>query len=1022
MAVAMRFPIHPRTKMRALLTTAGILLAGGGAALGQVSTNSFQNWETPPVHPVALSPDGSRLVVCNLPDNRLEIFALTDGVPVPMGGVCVGLDPCTARFRTPDEVWVANFISDTISIVSVSGMRVVATINTANEPSDIVFAGTPAQGFVSCAQPGLVQVFDPVSRAAVTNLVIDGNRPKAMAVSPDGTKVYVAIFESGNRSTLIGSGVGMGFPIPSPVDFPEGPHGGKNPPPNDDGVFTPVLNPALPAANAPPRGGLIVKKDNASRWMDDNHGDWTDYVSGANAAFTGRPVGWDLPDHDVAVINTSTHRITYASGLMNICMDVAVNPASGVVTVIGTDALNQIRFEPVLRGIFLRTEFASVDPTTLAGRVGDLNPHLDYRTPTVPQAGREQSIGDPRGIVWSADGTRGYVTGMGSDNLVVIDANGQRAGPDALIVLGQGPTGMALDEPRHRLYVLNRFSATLSVVDTGTRAVVRTIPLFDPTPTSIRLGRPSLYDTHKTSGLGQASCGSCHVDARLDRLAWDLGDPGGAMKFITNGNFGRLPPAVTNHFHPMKGPMTTLTLQDIMGHEPFHWRGDREGLEQFDQTFTNLQGAVTGLTPAEMQSFKEFLGSIRFAPNPYRTLSNTLSVNIALPGEKALGRGRLRLGAPLPNGNAVNGQALFRLPLAQTGCSFCHTLPTGLGTDAHWTGSSWINLPPGPAGEHHAAFAATERTSILPFRIPSLRNLFDLSGLDFLSTSNRSGFGFFHDGSVDTLTRFVQDSFDVRDDQKTADLAAFLLSISGSDLAAGSATDGEHPPGVPGRDTHAAVGRQITIGSPLGVALIDSFIALTRPATSRVDLVVKGFQDGIPRGWFFDRTTGRFQSDRAGESLTPAGLRQLAAPGNELTYTVVPRDSGRRIGVDRDDDGHFDRDELDAGTDPANPLSVAMNRPSVAPGLVISRSRVVNIPDPRMPAPASSVTSATSATGATLSWKTTSGVAYRVQSATNLTDPAWTDVTGNRAATNGTLNLTDTATIPQRFYRLMLAP
>ena len=31
----------------------------------------------------------------------------------------------------------------------------------------------------------------------------------------------------------------------------------------------------------------------------------------------------------------------------------------------------------------------------------------------------------------------------------------------------------------------------------------------------------------------------------------------------------------------MKGPMTTQTMIDIIGHEPHHWRGDRDGLEEF---------------------------------------------------------------------------------------------------------------------------------------------------------------------------------------------------------------------------------------------------------------------------------------------------------------------------------------------------------------------------------------------------------------------------------------------------------
>ncbi len=51
----------------------------------------------------------------------------------------------------------------------------------------------------------------------------------------------------------------------------------------------------------------------------------------------------------------------------------------------------------------------------------------------------------------------------------------------------------------------------------------------------------------------------------------------------------------------------------------------------------------------------------------------------------------------------------------------------------------------------------------------------------------------------------------------------------------------------------------------------------------------------------------------------------LAAPGAEQTYTVVPRGAGWRMGVDRDADGYLDRDELDFGSDPANPLSLATN-------------------------------------------------------------------------------------------------
>jgi Uncharacterized conserved protein len=68
------------------------------------------------------------------------------------------------------------------------------------------------------------------------------------------------------------------------------------------------------------------------------------------------------------------------------------------------------------------------------------------------------------------------------------------------IELKEGPLGLALDEGRSRLYVLNRFSSSLSVVDTASETLVADVPLFDPTPRTVKDGRRHLYDTRLTSG------------------------------------------------------------------------------------------------------------------------------------------------------------------------------------------------------------------------------------------------------------------------------------------------------------------------------------------------------------------------------------------------------------------------------------------------------------------------------------------------------------------------------------------
>src|SRR5262245_17785984 len=87
------------------------------AASGDPSLPTFVNWETAPVNPIALGPEGRALAICNLPDARIELFDVSSGSLVPLGSVVVGLDPTSVRFRSENEVWVVNHISDSVSVV-----------------------------------------------------------------------------------------------------------------------------------------------------------------------------------------------------------------------------------------------------------------------------------------------------------------------------------------------------------------------------------------------------------------------------------------------------------------------------------------------------------------------------------------------------------------------------------------------------------------------------------------------------------------------------------------------------------------------------------------------------------------------------------------------------------------------------------------------------------------------------------------------------------------------------------------
>ena len=300
----------------------------------------------------------------------------------------------------------------------------------------------------------------------------------------------------------------------------------------------------------------------------------------------------------------------------------------------------------------------------------------------------------------------------------------------------------------------------------------------------------------------------------------------------------------------------------------------------------------------------------------------------------------------------------------------------------------WRPIPVGTNSSHHVAITEQPRSANLPFKVPQLRNLFDKFGMDLTQTNSRAGFGFIHDGSVDTLTRYIQDGFAAfggTNDQVTADEVAFLLSFTGSDMTTISTNDPNRSPGgLVSLDTPAAVGRQITINNSNAVTLIDSMIALATSSTSRVDLVVKGWESGLPRGWFFDSTRSLFQSDRQAETETATALRALAGLGSEQTYTLVPRGTGRRIGIDRNADGFLDRDALDFKVTAFNVTS----------------------------------------SGTTVSWVSVSNFTYQLQYKTNLTDSPWTAVPGNVVASGTTASQTD-ATVPantSRFYRILALP
>jgi YVTN family beta-propeller protein len=831
--------------------------------------------------------------------------------------VQVGFDPVSVRFRSDSELWVVNHISDSISIVDVVTRRVKASIATADEPFDVVFANGKA--FVSCSQANRIQVFDVAQpQLPPISIAIAGEDPRALAVSPDQRFVYAAIFESGNATTVLSGGLAMREAgIPNVVSHASGPYGGQNPPPNAGSTFNPPMHANAPAA---PPVGLIVRKHADQRWRDVNQRDWTAWVSGPQASLSGRRSGWDLLDHDIAVIDTQSLSVRYESGLMTMAMALAVNPATRTLHLVGTEALNEIRFEPNLNGRFLRTQIASLplvrNADAPATRIQDLNPHLNYSGPRVPEAMRKLSSADPRGMIWQQDGQRGFVSGMGSNNVIVISPQGERL---ATIPVGEGPTGLALNEAQQRLYVWNHFSVTLSVIDTATLREIDRKIVFNPLPRGVRAGRQYLYDSHKTSGTGHLACASCHVDARMDKLAWDLGDPSkmpAAFDQLCATSLVRR----CEDFHAMKGPMATQTMQDIIGHEPHHWRGDRTGIRAFNPTYEELLGDDERLEEADMQQLSSFLSSVRFPPNPFRNFDNSLPDRLELPGQTTSGRFAMA-GLALPAGNAKRGLDLYTKNLLDSPfqCSSCHTLPTGMGVNGPvFLGQvdfavGMSSLPLGPHGENRLGIVSTDGSSNVSMKTPQLRNMYEKVGFDMSQSQNTAGFGFLHDGSVDSLAKFLSASvFSPGSDQDVADLVALMMAFSGSDF--GNAQPPTSAPAPLSKDAHAALGQQLSVQSAVLPARGAQMLSIA--AQGKLDLIVLSPSER----YRYSPSTQQFVAERSASALSETDLLARAATSPQ-TWMLLPVGQSNRFALDRDGDGVSDSLEVLQGSNPADAFS-----------------------------------------------------------------------------------------------------
>ena len=836
--------------------------------------NSLVVFESGPVRPLALSSGGQRLYVTNAPANCLEIYDIEGDTLRLVSTVSVGLEPVAVAERAANEVWVVNHLSDSVSVVRLDGTpRVLRTLQVGDEPRDIVFAGTSRdRAFISSAnrgqnRPGFTsaslvtpgtgradiwiydaaQLDDSLNGKPLSVLTLPSDVPRALAVSNDGRTVYAASFMSGNRTTVLHRDA---LNIPKP------------------GISTSADGVQAPAT------GLIVRFDGTA-WRDEVRNDWSSRVK-----FT-------LPDEDVFAIDATAATPTLGSrhsGVGTTLFNMAVNPADGRLFVTNTEALNEVRFEgsgqrgnTTVRGRIAESRVTVITPASGAVTPVHLNRHVNFALPqgaSIPAAEKSKSLSQPTALVFSPNGETLYTAAFGSSKVAALPTSTLVSGnyaPDSSrhIDVPAGPAGLAINASGNRLFVYSRIAHAVVVVDVANRSVLSTRNLFSPESAAVREGRRFLYDATLSSANGTVSCASCHVFGDLDHLAWDLGNPDERTELNPNA-YLPLSPRTTIRFHPLKGPMTTQTLRGMRGNGPMHWRGDRTGtaravvrgqtesleeaaFKEFNGAFVGLLGRETPISPAQMQAFTDFAMQLAMPPNPVRALDNSLTT------EEAAGR-----------------DLYMNFPITLLGsCDNCHRLRPNNG---QFGTNGLMTFEGGRITEN--------------FKIPQLRNMYTKVGMFGFSADGGGvtgaqirGFGFSHDGALDTLDNFFRDPvflFPPPAAETRRQVTAFVLAFDS--------------------DLFPIVGQQVT-WRPGASDVIESRLALLRTQAQTLtprrvcDLVARATVNGTV-------FSALLQSDgswamRGGGLRSDAELRGLATVTQPLTFTCVPPGTGRRIALDQ---------------------------------------------------------------------------------------------------------------------------
>jgi YVTN family beta-propeller protein len=422
---------------------------------------------------IAITDDGSRLLVVNPDSNSVSVMDPVAGEK--LAELTVGDDPRTVALEGNTRAYVANRGSDTVSVIDLSQLTVVATIEVEQQPYGVVVAPAGTFAFVANSGSDSISVIETATLQVVATIPVR-DRPAGLAVTTDN--LYVSHLLTGLVSVMDVTGLPEAVPYCGPLDF------------DSDGGVT-----------------VADIMQVASKW-------------GCQCGDECYDPRYDI-DEGCYINVVDIMLVAVLWGLA--CPVISTGSSSNLAQSIVLDPTETYAYLPHIKSnssnpapLFDTSIFPVVSVIDLT-----TNQHLPSELISLDTV--DVPVNMPFDAAFTPDGSELWVLNAGSNDISVVDM-AWRIGVTHIVV-GDNPRGIVLSPDGGTAYVNNTLDGTVSVIDTATAEVTEALTSTQLCLPPILLQGKQLFNSAARAALTRdqwISCASCHFDGESDGRTWNF--------------------------------------------------------------------------------------------------------------------------------------------------------------------------------------------------------------------------------------------------------------------------------------------------------------------------------------------------------------------------------------------------------------------------------------------------------------------------------------------------------------------